>query len=147
MTDIEKFEKAVLNAYEKMCAGKAHLTPYTNHVKDAASELLALAREGYVRREEKWYEVETTAKNEFLRGRKECAEEYESLPKIRGWWVARDENGDLWAFEMRPRRTEHSWWDRDYTRLYLDKDDFPEITWKSEPVEVELLIRMVCHAK
>lgn len=68
MTDIEKFEKAVLNAYEKMCAGKAHLTPYTNHVKDAASELLALAREGYVRREEKWDEVETTARNQYLRG-------------------------------------------------------------------------------
>lgn len=143
MTGIEKFEKAVLNAYEKMCAGKAHLTPYTNHVKDAASELLALAREGYVRREEKWDEVETTAKNEFLRGRKECAEEYESLPKVHGW-VARDHSGIPKIHEYKPYRNENCGiWDNIDAKIVIPRSLFPEITWESEPIEVELLVRRV----
>ena len=85
------------------------------------------------------YDFEANSREGYIK----ACEEYESLPKIHGWWVARDENGDLWAYEMKPSRFESTWWDRDYSRLSLDNDDFPEITWESEPVEVELLIRKV----
>ena len=151
MTDIEKFEKAVLNAYEKMCAGKAHLTPYTNHVKDAASELLALAREGYVCREEKWDEVETTAKNEFLRGYEEGKKEYESLPKVRGW-VARDMDGELNFFgaELGDGAPIYNgdlgvWGNATDNKINISRESGPfgDLNYYDDPVEVELLVRRV----
>lgn len=72
-------------------------------------------------------------------------EEYESLPKIHGW-VARD--GDdkkrLCLFTEPPVRFEDMWLpEEDRIYLFLDNSLFPEITWESEPVEVELLIRKV----
>ncbi len=70
--------------------------------------------------------------------------EIESLPKIHGW-AARDKNGEIHVFEVEPRRScmEESWWDRDYVSVEIEKDSFPDITWESEPTEVELLIRRV----
>lgn len=71
--------------------------------------------------------------------------EYESLPKIHGW-VARD--GDdkkrLCLFTEPPVRIEDMWLpEEDRIYLFLDNSLFPEITWESEPVEVELLIRKI----
>lgn len=42
--ELSEFEEATLKAFDKMCAGEKHLTPRTNHIQEAAAELLALAR-------------------------------------------------------------------------------------------------------
>jgi len=75
----------------------------------------------------------------------EIADRYESLPKIHGW-VARDEDGRLCMYGDKPFRDifygNKTWFvERDLWEL--PKELFPEITWESEPVEVELLIRKV----
>lgn len=70
-------------------------------------------------------------------------EDFESLPKLNGWWVARDKNGELHVFEVEPRRTNDYWWDRDYDSLSLNKEDFPEIEWENEPVRVKLTITKI----
>jgi hypothetical protein len=78
-----------------------------------------------------------------------CAEEYESLPKIHGW-IARNKDicGDkLSFFTQIPQRGTRSWVEPDTMDglPYEDtpKELFPEVTWESEPVEVELLIRKI----
>ena len=43
--DLSKFEMATLKAFDKMFAGEKHLTPRTDHVKEAAAELLAIAKD------------------------------------------------------------------------------------------------------
>lgn len=78
--------------------------------------------------------------------RKAC-EEYESLPKIRGW-VARDEDGEVAFFygdNNKPIRNEFGVWRNAADEyIHLDSWSFPEIErTHNEPVEVELLIRKV----
>lgn len=78
-----------------------------------------------------------------------ACKEYESLPKIHGW-VARDKNGELNLFPGEPYRAEGRYlrcWYNDGGFCRIDSKLFPEITWKSEPVEVELLIRKVESTK
>lgn len=72
-----------------------------------------------------------------------CAEEYESLPKIRGW-VARHKNGELCLFSNKPEyKLALGWVDEHQHWRVINRKLFPEITIESEPVEVELLIRKV----
>lgn len=72
----------------------------------------------------------------------------ENTPKIKGW-IARDENGDLYAFVKKPERSlgefelkDKTLWE-DFTgngSIRLPKELFPDITWESDPIEVELTI-------
>jgi len=64
--------------------------------------------------------------------------EIESLPKIHGW-VARDDDGELGLFPAEPARDLGMW--GFYPKFVLEPTVFPEVTWKSEPIKVELLIR------
>ena len=78
-------------------------------------------------------------------GYKTACEEYESLQKIHGW-VARTgccNSNILTLFESKPERNIvcKTWVGHTMTNLHHKL--FPEITWDSEPVEVELLIRKV----
>ena len=74
-----------------------------------------------------------------------CAEEYESLPKIHGF-VARNKKPNELIFvpgKEAPVRMA-TYWFAGFTWGYAVIPDIcPEITWESEPVEVELLIRKV----
>ena len=64
-------------------------------------------------------------------------------------WAARDENGQLAFLARRPERPHHLdpagvWQDmggssREWSEQY-GPDPFPELTWESEPVEVEIAI-------
>lgn len=78
----------------------------------------------------------------------EIADRYESLPKIHGW-VARNLDNTLLFHSEKPTYKAPSgcWVVRPCEALrnilWLNKNDFPEITSESEPVEVELLIRKV----
>ena len=64
--------------------------------------------------------------------------EIEDLPKIRGW-VARDDDGELGLFPAEPARDLGRW--GFYPKFVLEPTNFSGITWKSEPIKVELLIR------
>ena len=71
----------------------------------------------------------------------------ESLPKVHGW-VARDKSGSLNLHSFPPRRVYPGIWcynplDLNQDNIRLDDKILPEITWESEPVEVELLVRRV----
>jgi len=90
--------------------------------------------------------------------RRKALAEYESLPKIHGW-VARNpskvtdfngeqyEDGTIGIYPSKPKgRVMDICWERgedDHPPFILPKEMFPEITWESEPVEVELLIRKI----
>lgn len=65
--------------------------------------------------------------------------------KIKGWFAARNKNGILHIFQVEPRKIidEGIWWDRDYMSIELSENDFPELTWEDEPIEVELTIRNI----
>ena len=70
-------------------------------------------------------------------------QEFESLPKVHGW-VARDRDGLLGFYSDKPQRfDDRSWWCDPgcYTALALPPESYPEITWDSNPIEVELIIR------
>ena len=57
-------------------------------------------------------------------------------------WIARDKDGSLHIFEVKPRRSAdgHQWWDRDYQSAALKSSDFPDLEWEDEPVYVKLPI-------
>ena len=72
-------------------------------------------------------------------------EEMSSVRKIPGW-VARDEIEDpiygmgLCLHYKKPRRTANEWSGKTIM-MHLPSDMFPEVTWVSEPKEVEVLIK------
>ena len=71
--------------------------------------------------------------------------EVESLPKVHGW-ISRDKDGLLGFYSDKPKRfDDKAWWCDPgcYTALALPPESYPEITWESEPLEVELLIRRI----
>ena len=53
-------------------------------------------------------------------------------------WVARDKNGFLFAYEDKPKRCDNQ---KEWIWRFLfsmKNSFFPELTWKDEPIEVEL---------
>lgn len=75
-------------------------------------------------------------------------ENIKGLPKIRRW-VARQPDGSLWLFAEKP------YFNRDFNEWgtaigregeledITDSTIFSDLTWESEPVEVELLIKKI----
>jgi len=58
-------------------------------------------------------------------------------------FLARDKNNDLYLFDKFPIKGSECWWAEtgvDGTYLRLDKSLYPEITWETEPVAVELVL-------
>lgn len=61
-------------------------------------------------------------------------------------WVARDNGGFISLFSYLPKRSTHAnagYWGFDDGRDEIDlpKSLFPDITWESDPIEVELIIK------
>jgi hypothetical protein len=57
-------------------------------------------------------------------------------------FVTRDKNGDLYLFGSVPERGRECWWAEsgvDGTYLRLDKAQFPEVLWESEPLPVKIV--------
>ena len=53
-------------------------------------------------------------------------------------WVARDKNGFLFAYKDKPKRCDNQ---KEWFGWFLNSMEnsfFPNITWKDEPIEVEL---------
>ena len=58
-------------------------------------------------------------------------------------WLARDKNGSLWVYKRKPERTEKSFdikWGV-HERIWLNGEDFPEVTWENSPMQVELKLK------
>ena len=58
-------------------------------------------------------------------------------------YIARDKNNDLYLFNDMPERGSDCWWAPlgvDGTYLHLDKSLYPEMSWESEPLLVELSV-------
>lgn len=59
-------------------------------------------------------------------------------------WVARDSNSDLFIYNYKPKRDTR--WDsveiwNGETYIELDSNLFPDLTWKTAPLEVEIIIK------
>lgn len=59
-------------------------------------------------------------------------------------WVARDSNSDLFIYNYKPKRDTR--WDsveiwNGETYIELDSNLFPDLTWDSDPLEVEIIIK------
>ena len=58
-------------------------------------------------------------------------------------YLARDKNKNLYLFYKTPRRGRDCWWadsELDGSYLQIDKGLYPEVTWDSEPLQVELVV-------
>lgn len=58
--------------------------------------------------------------------------------KLTGW-VARDENGEIYAYEDYPEKDSEIWIGSN--SMLLDRKSFPDLKWEDEPMEVEITIR------
>ena len=70
-----------------------------------------------------------------------ASEDLAKNPELSGW-VARDKDGDLHVFEVKPKRCidDCRWWDRDYKCSAIDRNAFRDLKWEDEPVCVKLII-------
>jgi hypothetical protein len=58
-------------------------------------------------------------------------------------YIARDKNNDLYLFNEMPGRGSECWWapsGLDGSYLRLDKKLYPEVSWDSEPLQVEISV-------
>ena len=65
----------------------------------------------------------------------------DNAPKIKGW-VARCKSGELSLYHSKPERDGNSW-DGLYFMCRIDRNNFPDLKWEDEPIEVELEIHRV----
>lgn len=57
-------------------------------------------------------------------------------------WVARDKSGYLVLHYKKPHRTlGNAKWYSAQSQKSLPRDSFPDLTWESDPIEVELIIK------
>lgn len=63
--------------------------------------------------------------------------------KIKGW-VARDKANDLYFFTYKPHRTDGVFYSEvSEDILHLNNEMFPELSWQTEPIEVELFVKKI----
>ena len=55
-------------------------------------------------------------------------------------WVARDADENLFVYSSKPERIGTMWYG-EYANFNLRNRLFPDLTWESEPIEVELIIK------
>ena len=63
-------------------------------------------------------------------------------------WVARDKFYDgLSIYSVAKPKRERGFWSNDgnkgASRMFINKELFPRLRWEDEPIEVELIIKMV----
>lgn len=66
------------------------------------------------------------------------SEQVDADTVIQGW-VARDFDGDVFLYQNEPDRNEIAW--NGYMMHSLPVDSFPNLTWDSDPIEVEITIK------
>lgn len=55
------------------------------------------------------------------------------------FWIARDKNGSLFAYEDKPKRYDNKkeWFSVKFL-FSMENSLFPDLTWEDEPIEVEI---------
>lgn len=87
-----------------------------------------------------YYKGRSDALHELYHGERKGAED-----TVISGWVARDSDGDLFIYETEPKRESgigdepDFWMAPSFTEL--DNALFPDLTWESEPEQVELIIK------
>lgn len=77
---------------------------------------------------------------DFL-GKQETKQESKQETVISGW-VARDESGDLYMYTCKPKKISNlGYWDGHVADVALSNNPFPDLTWESEPEEVQIIIK------
>lgn len=92
-----------------------------------------------------WYESDDEQMREVLENTFKAGANF-SLGKqekdadtvIQGW-VARDCDGDVFLYQNEPDRNEIAW--NGYMMHSLPIDSFPDLTWESEPIKCEIIIK------
>ena len=73
--------------------------------------------------------------------------DYHFLMVIKGGWIARDKYGELFWYEVKPRKSLYGGWniptDNNYNLASIIEDSFPFIKWEDEePWKVEDLLKL-----
>lgn len=63
-----------------------------------------------------------------------------SLPQIDAW-LARDEEGELLVGQDKPKRNKAGFWTSFGEWMKLPEEMYPELTWESEPKEIEIIFK------
>lgn len=81
------------------------------------------------------------AKSSYICGAQDTLGKQEKDTVIQGW-VARDGNNDLNLYFQKPIRNRYSpYWAGLGIGINFSKESFPDLTWDSDPIEVELIIK------
>lgn len=93
----------------------------------------------------KWLKVDRN--KTYREGYIKAIKDIKSLPKTIGW-IAKEKDGTISFFNKKPQRfiDENNnctgWYSENGCETAINFDsDIPELTWESEPLEVELIIR------
>lgn len=71
---------------------------------------------------------------------KEKKEESSRKGCTKSWWIARDEDDELYIYNEEPVRGEYSFYSRSDENCYITLYDnlFPEVTWENSPKKIEM---------
>lgn len=56
-------------------------------------------------------------------------------------WVASDADGCVWTYINKPKRSNNHFWVGELVDIQLPRYLFPDLTWESDPEEVEIIIK------
>lgn len=140
---IEAFDYAFDRAY---ALGKQKETVTQEEIEKAAKEYAETAY--YPAPDYNWYESDDEQMRECLSDTFRTGanftlgkQEKEADTVIQGW-VARDECGDLYMYICKPKKISNlGYWDGDVVDVAPSNNLFPDLTWESEPQEVEIIIK------
>ena len=84
-----------------------------------------------------YYQGRSDALHELYRGVRKDTED-----TVISGWVARDESGDLYMYTCKPKKISNlGYWDGHVADVALSNNPFPDLTWDSDPIEVEIQIK------
>ena len=60
------------------------------------------------------------------------------------YYIARDEDGSLWLYDIKPKKEkDQSWWDSSTRFIELDSNSYLEVKWTDEEAtEVEIILNL-----
>lgn len=76
---------------------------------------------------------------------KEKKEESSRKGCTKSWWIARDEDDELYMYNEEPVRGEYSFYSRSDENCFITLYDnlFPEVTWGNSPKKIEMKLTLI----
>lgn len=125
--------------YKEMCRGIEHslATEFINYLDNNKPEGKMCLSNGECEDIDKAFKENDWAK--IIRYVKKYHQS-EQKPEVKlTRWVARDENGEIYAYEDYPEKDSEMWIGSN--SMLLDRKSFPDLKWENEPMEVEVTIK------